>query len=369
MLERGDLASIGLEGLKDVEKDASLWGYVVRMTSGTTGGKPILIARHIPTDPELILPSRRMIVAGGTLGFRATVALMFFHAHKNSAMSASVMAVGMRETSGDPPSLIEEYDPDFIHGVVSFILTLFSRLTKTAFPSLRKITWGGEYVSGESLGALEKKAPHVHIESWYGCAELGDMALPQCLYRSRFEFHPVRGVSVGVHEPDEKGEGLLLFTRNLTRSVSVRDYCPRDIGSLDTTPCPCGAPLTFSVRGRAQFDVVRVAGAIFHVEECERVMKKLAPYVADYQVVVSERVLDNVPHGQVLLRIVPTKELLHRDSWHSFIAEVFEGSLFITPNRTLGDLIADGTFLPLKVEAVSAFSWGPKKVRLKRETT
>jgi len=366
MLGRDDLAALGLQGLPDIPHDERIWDYTVRSTSGTTGGTPVLVARHVPKDPRLLADTDRKLSAGGTLGHRGTLVSMFFYAHRSDKKDASIASIGVGDLQPSLKAALEEYNPDSLWGVVSFVLKLFSHVRNIQLPTLRRVTWGGEYVSDQSVEIVRGLFPKIKIESWYGCAELGNLVLPQCPYQSRFEFHPLAGVEVTIDSPDEKGEGALLFSTALTDNAYVKDYRPGEVGSILKEPCKCGEQITFMVGGRIDFDIIRLAGAILHVEECERAMRDLALYIADFQIVASEHFENGAPRGEVDLRITPTKELLQMPLPETFIKNEFERRFFVTPSKTLGALVAEGIFRPSKVTFMSEIQHGTKKVRLKR---
>ena len=107
-------------------------------------------------------------------------------------------------------------------------------------------------------------------------------------------------------------------------------------------------------------------GAVLYREELERAMRALARYVLDYRLVAREDMVAGAPRGVVALQILPTPLLRARSDAERFLADAFAAELYVTPTRTLADLLRKGTFASLEVVFVGSFPPQAKAVKLKK---
>ena len=124
--------------------------------------------------------------------------------------------------------------------------------------------------------------------------------------------------------------------------------------------------MTFEVRGRIGYDYVKIGGAQLHSEEFERVAAELDLYFTDFRVEAKIEESAGVLQTSLRLIVLPRGLLLQDPAVQKIVAREFERRLFVTPAKTLHDLVVEGSFLPLRLElATGPFPIQHKTVKIK----
>lgn len=210
----------------------------------------------------------------------------------------------------------------------------------------------GEVMTEPRVKLLRESFPFARIRTMYNVTELFlPVSLPSCGHTPLNQYHPAKDVTIEIREPDEHGYGDLLVTRHLPQGVTIERYRTGDIVRM-CGPCPCGEAITFEIVGRRGFDYLKIAGTILRREEFDRVLSLEPGMADDYRAEASEELVDGRITGKIVLRVFRA-DGVSDPQLGAHIAELVSQNLFLTPTRTLGELVSEKNFLPLVVEFVS----------------
>jgi hypothetical protein len=111
-------------------------------------------------------------------------------------------------------------------------------------------------------------------------------------------------------------------------------------------------------------DYIKLAGALVRREALEHALAQYSDLFDDYRAELWEDIVNGSPKGTITLRLWrsrgPVTDELVRE-----MSEKISRILFLTPNRTLAELVVEGDFRPLQVHFESApFPHGHKDVKL-----
>ena len=368
-MDRIDLVEVGertLARLRSVDLEPEeARQYIIRTTSGTTGGGPLVIAIKVsPSFFDLFNGVSRPVVCIGAMNARLTNVLAARYGYGDAPIRICVIDSG--DLSPEATSLLSDFEPDTLRGMPSFVVGILKLFPPAAGSWVKSILLTGEVLTKQRIEAFARQAPNATVRMQYATSELG--ALSQsgssaaCPYLEHNQYHPGDGVHVEIEDTDGSGAGEVYVSKTLGEERIVRLRTGDIARSLP--PCRCGERVTFELVGRAGYDYVKLVGAILRREEFDRVAR-LFSYVHDYRVEAREVETEGVPKGSILLR------LYHRgapptDALVTEMKEKFSRELFLTPTQTLADLVAQGLFLPLTVESFSApFPQKHKDVKLR----
>src|SRR3989338_443204 len=331
---------------------------VIRVTSGTTDAPVVRIRSSATSDDEGIEPGRVL------LSFRppdtqvGTLTKIFYNPPKRWAdLFISVDPFSMDKKLAE---VLHDLRPDATSGIEGTHAHLFETLNhKELFGGIVQFGLGSELSEKQEL-VLRRLFPNAHFLRWYRASEAGLLGVAKCRYLKRNQFHPVAEVTLEIADQDEEGIGRIVVSKRLRHGGFSR-YDIGDRGKIIGI-CPC-EKLTFEVVGRA--DYIKIVGVLILQRECDRVVSELSMFVTDYRATVQENRKGKKTYGAIVMDIIPTEELLVQKNPERFIAGEISRRLFVTPSRTLGDLVAEEHFLPLQVHLVDAFEAG-KSVRLHR---
>jgi len=258
-----------------------------------------------------------------------------------------------------------------IEGIISTptILTLLiAELVKIEINN--RIKWvclAGEHCSNEKRDVISKSLPNASIEMVYGSAEAGIIGI-QC-DETRGEtnhFHPVEEIFLEVLDDDGKPQkqdtpGKIVITSLTKKAFPLIRYDIKDMASLEFKKCKCGASETFKLLGRSELDSVKIQGTLIHAEAIERALSLLKDTVeSDYKLSVYERKVQNKMLPELVIELVPKEKfIVNPQDFLDKITKVISKNLWLSPKKTLDDLVTNDIFLPLKVELVDKIEKNP----------
>mgnify|MGYP001569760668 CR=1 FL=1 len=363
--------TIGLEPLEDIARDRDAAAYSLRITSGTMGSEPILFARRrampgeSPWESYFYRGMQAPVIFAGNFSLRLRfVAGLLLDCVPEDRR---ILVLGSEDLNPELDSLLGAFKPDCFYGTPTFMAKALEHVHDPEVRSgVRLVNMYGEFFTPELEALFRSALPRAEFTSGYASAEGGLMSDHACGYLPRATYHPRREVRVEVWEPDADGVGELMVTSTWSPSVRIEQYLTGDLGRIVPGTCQCGRAETFAVLGRKEADVVKFMGTTLRREEFERVAKELEAYVLDYRATAREYLEDGRLAGEVRLDVVPTPQLSVLPDPEQFLASAFAERLYVTPTRTLADLVREGILPPLEVHLVTSFPPEAKTVKLKK---
>lgn len=365
MLGRDDIEVLNRRMVQEFvpPQGETVWHWGLRTTSGTTGRPIVAVVER--KELEWFYRARRSVVCMGTMGIR-------LHAVKTVRRDPlgenQVLAIDAKDLAPELEPALKDYKPDLFVGFPSFMLRVAEYLDAETAEGVEGINFLGESMTPALEDVFRARFPRARMRGMYVAAEFGVMSKPNCPYLPRNWYHPLTGVTLEVHEPDETGAGDLLVSGLRNGRIMVERYRVGDMGRLKHEFCACGESSAFEVLGRRGYDYIKLAGALLRQEEFDRVAKLLGAF-DDYRAEVEQVVEQGRQKGKVLLRIfvgnAPKKDLSAGE-----IAERFSQELFVTQTKTLADLIESGEFAALAIsKADRPFERKHKDIKLVQKHT
>src|SRR3989338_479091 len=309
MMEGEEVAAIGEQTLKALIASPSVGSSstIVRLTSGTSGGLPLLIAtgypREAPGDMVGDEGIERVVYCSGSMSARLANALIVSHVSDGAVMQ--VLAVDAHDLIPSLKALLEDFRPAGLVGLSSFISRVATYISDTSAKWVVRLTFIGESLSAMSEQSFKSKFPNARQTELYIAHETaGYIGTRLCSHLPRGHFHPARGISIEIHEPDAENAGdLLVTTADIFQSMRLTHYRIGDIGRIVAGACPCGKAVTFELFGRKGIDYIKLSGAILRREEFDRVVALFPGLIGDYRVEARQSMENGTPKGQITLHI------------------------------------------------------------------
>jgi phenylacetate-coenzyme A ligase PaaK-like adenylate-forming protein len=341
--------------------------YLVRSTSGTTGAKPLHVLYELGYEGTNRFPdARKVMLCASPMHVRLSNVLSISSAP--TVQQVLCFDPRMLEREDIAAHVIREFQPDTVFGMISFVSAVFTRIRTGLWDAIKRTVLTGEYLTEDTRALLKKCVPNARISQTYASTETAQVSKLQCVYLPPNAYHVLDGTDIEIHEPDEEGVGLVLVSKKVFRMIRLERYAIGDMGRLSSNTCACGEKQTLYMLGRSGYDHIKVAGALLRKEEFDRVAGLCPQYIDDYR---AEAFIEHRP-GQLLggIELTVFRErgvLSERET--AALAERFSSELFITPTRTLADLVRERIFMPLRISVVNKpFPLTLKVVKLKLRT-
>lgn len=367
MMERSDIYSLSEEILGDFferpPQDAS--SYILRMTSGTSGSTPLVLVTDYHPDAKKDFVGadfKNFLALKGSLSARLANLLL---SSRVPVREVRTLALDAEDLKPGLEELLADFGPDVVNGFCSFVSQMLGYVSPVVSARVKRVV-----LLGETLGALfEQKLaqafPRAELVEMYMALEVGGyIASRYCRSLPRGNFHPARGVTVEISDPDQNGVGDILISKTIFRGKRIERYRIGDVGRIVPGTCACGETRTLELLGRRDIDRIKLGPALFTREEFDRVMAKFPDLIDDYRVEV-KRSSDDPSRGSVEVYLFRragsgTKGLAHE------VADKISRSLFVTQSKTYHDLVLAGVLESLHVEYRDMpFEKGHKDIKLR----
>lgn len=353
MLTRDDIARIHDAELarfvKNPPENPHL--FSVRVTSGTTGGAPIVaLADHrisLATFSPMFWEKARVLLCVGTRSLR------FFYTALASERPeiSNILTLDRDDLRDGLTLLIEDFSPEKIIGFPTFIIEAGVRMRREDASRIIAVACVGERITPEYESRLKELFPNARLSWFYGVIEMRNLSKESCAFLRPNHFHPNIGVTIRVTNENADGFGDILVSTTIGKTA-VEDYAIGDIARFLPSPCPCGEEITIELAARRGFDYLKLGGALLVQDEFDRVMRKYAHAIHDYRVEGSM-----VPQGATFIGKLRILAFAPRNPTQDLQQSLIEGissQLFLTADRTLADLVKDEKMLPLSLEWTQA---------------
>jgi phenylacetate-coenzyme A ligase PaaK-like adenylate-forming protein len=341
--------------------------YMVRVSTGTTRTEPSVFVRGIHANEFGSISFTRTIIAYGSLNTRLvrTCDYLFY-----CPQGTQALLLKEQDLTERLKFVSLDFKPDSLWASTSFALRVVSCMHEDALAGIKTVRLAGELVPPSARKLLKDKIPHARIVTAYGSSELGNIGSTVfCPFQSDSlytYFHPDPGVAVDILNPDSEGVGEIAVTKRVD-DHELRQHKTGDMGRYIKEVCLCGNPVTFEVLGRKDFDFIKLAGGVLSQGEFDKALNALGVYIRDYRVVAKEDLTNGSIRGEISIQIIPTKQLFdEKKQPEKFLEGEIASRLFVTPTRTLDELVRQGLFLPLCVEFVDSFPQQHKEIKIRK---
>lgn len=350
ILERGDFGAVADKMLADLamspKEDAKYCG--LRMTSGTSGGNPLLLAWGSGVNiHEFPCGAERMLLCQGALSMRLG-SLLFLRIGK-SDIASRVIVVDAQDMISGLKKLLADFSPNRLYGFTSFIVKICDFLDAKTRDAVKSLRFTGEGLSKQAEKIMKDFFPQAEIKMLYSSGETGQLSKPTCGFLPPNYYHPHRGVLVEIINMDETGAGDILITKRLSKNVFLARYRIGDIGRFHNINCKCGEKVIFEVIGKQGYDYVKLAGTILRREEFDRVAGICSGLLDDYFVCAESVMSEGKLFGKITLTAYRKSGQCDEQVLIK-IKKIFSEELFLTATQTLGELVEKGYIMPLVVE-------------------
>lgn len=335
-------------------------------TSGTSTGKPLFFWRSFPKKSSY----HEVFFKQGTQR------ILLLNAYdKINRTAIPHYQVGIKTLLGDPHNLkraamlAQKGLVDTISGTPTLVGTLGEYLKQAEYIQHIKVVFlWGEYCSQTTYDFLKTLYPQAFFLFGYGQSEAGGITMvstQDCSYPNQI-LH-VYEESYFFEVVDNE---LVVNTLSIPDALPLIRYKTGDEAQLVDEACPCGnSQQRIKVLGRINGDFVRFSGGEIRVEELERVMEPLLPFVEkSYTLEIDEVTQSNKKIG-ILTLLVTKKEGVTTpdDSLRMHIARTLEESMRLSQNMRIKDAIKAGFLGPLVVRMTPESESGMKNKKLVRK--
>lgn len=336
---------------------------LVRSTSGTTGNTPLHIVYEVtPEGFDRVRGAGRLLVCGSAMSQRLSNALLVRY---GDTEKQRILCLHPADVGAELAPILKDFAPDMLFGMSSLTVSVSKAIGSAVFGSVRTLIVSGEYLTTPVRDILARYFPSATLFQMYASMETNQVSKLFCTHLPANAYHPLDTVSVTIDSPDEQGVGDILFGRILLRDFKMERYKIGDSGRLVQEACACGETTTLYLSGRSGYDYLKLAGAILRAEEFDRVANLCKDYIDEYRAEAFTIHRNGELCGGIVLQVYRKSGSLSEVE-KSELAQFVSEELFLTPTRTLSDLVTKGIFVPIRVEVVlEPFARGAKEVKLR----
>jgi len=246
------------------------------------------------------------------------------------------------------------------------ILYFFTPFLKKEYDlsKIKLLSLGMEYCTREKALFLKKNYSRAKIIYRYGASEVDGFIGIDCnflnpLFSKYFHLNP----ELHYELIDSNGLEELVITDLINNMFPLIRYKTGDVVKIDAFSCKCGETNRIKVLGRVNFDVFKIQGAFIYKDLVEQALLPFREYILEeWQLHIYEFAKEGKIIPKLKLQIIlklkfsskRRKQIL--DSLEKGISK----GLYLSPRKTLEDLVKEKLFMPLEVESVDSF---PKTVK------
>lgn len=353
MINRSDMAAIGRltieRAIAHPPERAVDWS--VRVTSGTTTGSPLAVFFKRDIDANLAPGLEgRSVVCLGSLSVRLSTTLTAYQ-HRHS-FSSSSLSIDPTDLDDSLAPCLAAFAPENMIGFPSFIAKVGEYMDAKTAAGVRSLMVAGERLNKVLVENLKERFPNARIIPMYTAMELGYMSTLSCEHLDLNQYHIRDAFNIEIGDSDKDGYGMVLVSTTLNGDIPITRYMIGDTGRIITTVCKCGAPKTLELLGRSGGDFVKLLGATIRRDEFERTIVLLSARPDDYRLETSSVKEGDAIRGLLVARFY-YKNQVPTDSLQAEMVRSISENFFLTPTRTLAELVRAGLFAPLRIECTS----------------
>lgn len=331
--------------------------WMIRTSSGTTSGKPVILFRSNYRDPKILKQ----------FGVDSFMSLAPYN--RSYHLPSAFANTGITAISGDihdmprTAKMAADLGVDSILGSPS-ILLIFNRYLQNAAPALkiRLILIEGEYPTKNQWKDLQILFPEAKIASLYSLAESGsnDSGFPcteTVKHHNRMHLDTKNFFLEIIN-------GEIIMTTLFAGPMPLLRYKTGDAGNFLNEQCACGNSLPlFTVTGRFNGDILRIRGGELRVDEVEKSLE----YIFGHKLIAFKLHVFEKQNGNYSLSLevaVKSGTKTIDATQRRYLGKKIPEKIQFTPNLTLADAIKNGLIGPLGLNMVEKFALEQKQKRI-----
>lgn len=332
---------------------------ILRHTSGTSTQNPLFLWRSYFSSEIYSLYHHH----------GARKCLAFYPQYQNGiALILPAHKAGIQTLIGDPRDLPhaltlikqESIDTLMLTPTLAFGLMRYKSAT-ALFKNIHVVGIWGEYCSRETWKTLQDIFPNATLIYEYALSESnGNVGVTTSMCREAHNTFHVTPNHVYLECIDDE---LVITTLPTPFAMPLIRYKTGDLGEWVDEACTCGnADPRFRVFGRREGDVAKVGGGELRIEEVERALTPIHPFIfPHYHIEVSESIEKGV--RKVLLTLcVEAREKKDTHALHNNLLQAFN-DVRISGNMTLGNAVSAGLFYPPQIRFLTQNETGAHKTK------
>lgn len=239
---------------------------------------------------------------------------------------------------------------------------------------IKVVKLSGEYISQKKMQVLKILFPHAKFLVSYGSTEGGHLGRAcEYLQETSFElYHLTPSYYFELADSrtdgyiDENESGEIAITHLFKTLTPLIRYRTGDLGSFQKITCRCeNKNSILKILGRANVDSIKVLGTTLHVEAFESALDRVKHFVRDdYTIHVYEEKRGERLLVKLRFELVKRNGAMSEDRLKVLLSEQIGKFFYLSPKRTLFDLVEQGVFLPAEITFVNSFPLEVKKRRI-----
>lgn len=348
--------------------------FILQSTSGTSQmTKPVLFVKNVDwmVEGDFHGEGNRMLILyqPRAISLRDAIALIN-QSSKNKIIQSLV--VNPFRYDDRMTEAIAQFKPDStitFPACLSFLVSIHKNSIK--FLSGIKHVWlSGDFISQPQRNFIDKKMPGMKFDLDYITSEVDTIGMCCSYLSAKYgsnAYHPFKERLIELVNIDESGFGEIVITKTFPIELAFIRYKTGDLGRAVHEACFCGEGFTLFLEGRKNMDYIKQLGVLITRAEIERVLKKITK-IKEWRGEVREVEVRKMLLGELTLELILKDLSLTGKDELEKIRELISDQLYLTPNKTLADLVKEGKFMPLKIKIVSDFPLTSKKAPLRKTT-
>jgi hypothetical protein len=375
LVTKADFLKIGLNNrLSDAQRSIrnNTGHFILQPTSGTSQLlEPTLFIKNVDNlvDGKSHNKGEGILILyqGCAISLRDVIAVISRSRKEKRNIQSLVVNPFRFEEKMIPP--VNELNMDTIVTFPSCINHLASLYpsSKSFFSKIKTLFFSGDFLSPKQQTYINKKLPRAEIDIDYIMTEVDTIGIC-CPYLKKSSginaYHPFSDRLVELINLDEYGRGDVVVSKIAPLSLSYIRYKTGDVGRAVYKKCKCGNKWTILLEGRSNMDYIKSHGVLITRTGIENILSQFSRSVEEWRGEVREIEHKDRLLGELTLLIKPLQKLNPGDI--KTLAKTLSRKLFLTPKKTLEELILEDKFMPLKIKIVQTFPITAKRILLRK---
>lgn len=227
----------------------------------------------------------------------------------------------------------------------------------------------GEFCSESRLNFLKHNFPKAKFNCYFASAETSSIGYqceflgddPNIFHLTPYLPEVIDSVSEKLRPKKEEGE--LVLTSLFKDIMPLIRYRTGTMVIFLDRFCKCGSPsMLFQLKGRANFDSVKIQGVTIHTQSIEKALETAKDYVErDYKIHIYEKIRNNRVVIHCIFELIKKDSTGDEEKLKIILMDIICRNLYLSARMTLADLVSKNAFTKPEIKFVSQLPFEAKR--------